>query len=160
MSILFAKNKTNTLALIGDKKEEAKWYSVPSNCVEFLEKISFGEQVEFKSETKDNKLYLVYIKPISKGTKSEVSSTTAFKCVSCGVSLKDGKYPTCYTCSMEIKKQEEASPEDKAKRESIKRQAIGHMTSRSLTSLQGYVDINNVEDVIRKLYKLYQELVG
>lgn len=43
---------------------------------------------------------------------------------------------------------------------SIKRQAIGHMTSRTLISMQGLVDPNNIEEITRKIYALYQELVG
>jgi len=44
--------------------------------------------------------------------------------------------------------------------ESIKRQAIGHMVSRSLIALQGQVDVNNIQKVAEELYKKYQELVG
>ena len=47
-----------------------------------------------------------------------------------------------------------------AEQNTIKRQAIGHMTSRSLASLHGNLTIDNVEGVIRKLYALYTELVG
>lgn len=44
--------------------------------------------------------------------------------------------------------------------ESIKRQAIGHMVSRSLIALQGHVDLSNIEKTATSLYKTYQTLVG
>lgn len=43
---------------------------------------------------------------------------------------------------------------------SIKRQAIGHMTSRTLIALQGQVDIGTIEGVMERIYKKYQILVG
>ena len=49
------------------------------------------------------------------------------------------------------------SPEEQ---NSIKRQAIGHMVSRTIIGLQGTVDINNVTAVIDTLYKKYVEVVG
>ena len=49
------------------------------------------------------------------------------------------------------------SPEEQ---ESIKRQAIGHMVSRTLIALQGQLDVNNIQKVAEELYKKYQELVG
>lgn len=47
-----------------------------------------------------------------------------------------------------------------AEQDSIKRQAIGHMTSRTLIALQGQVNIGDIESVMEKLYKKYQFLVG
>ena len=44
--------------------------------------------------------------------------------------------------------------------DSIKRQAIGHMTSRTLIALQGQVNPDNIEDIMVRLYKKYQILVG
>ena len=43
---------------------------------------------------------------------------------------------------------------------SIKRQAIGHMTSRTMIGLQGIVHPDNVEELMEKVYKKYVELVG
>jgi hypothetical protein len=49
------------------------------------------------------------------------------------------------------------SPEEQ---NTIKRQAIGHMTSRSLASMQGIITPDNIEEIITKLYAKYVELVG
>lgn len=49
------------------------------------------------------------------------------------------------------------SPEEQ---DSIKRQAIGHMTSRTLIALQGQVDVGTIESLMEKIYKKYQSLVG
>lgn len=43
---------------------------------------------------------------------------------------------------------------------SIKRQAIGHMVSRTLVGMQGTFDVNTVGSIIDTLYKKYQEVVG
>jgi len=43
---------------------------------------------------------------------------------------------------------------------SIKRQAIGHMTSRTLIGMQGIVTPDNVIELIDKLYAKYVEIVG
>jgi len=49
------------------------------------------------------------------------------------------------------------SPEEQ---DSIKRQAIGNMTSRALIGLQGQVDVSNIESIMEKVYKKFQSLVG
>ncbi len=79
-----------------------------------------------------------------------------YACSICGKELKDDKYDVCYTCNL----QKEQSPEGQSKQKSIKRQAIGNMTSRTLIALQGQISVDEVDSVARKIYKLYQELVG
>lgn len=47
--------------------------------------------------------------------------------------------------------------------ESIKRQSIGNMTSRTLIALQGQIDLNTIlgdNSIIEAIYRKYQELVG
>lgn len=82
---------------------------------------------------------------------------TEYKCTECGVGLANDSYSTCYTCSMKLKVATNKSPQQQ---DSIKRQAIGHMTSRTLISLQGHIDLDNIYKVSEKLYAHYQKLVG
>jgi hypothetical protein len=58
---------------------------------------------------------------------------------------------------MKLKAETVNSPEVQ---ESIKKQAIGHMTSRSLLCLQGQTDINNITEYITTIYKHYEKLVN
>ncbi len=87
---------------------------------------------------------------------------TKFVCTDCGQEMKDGKYKKCYTCNQKNPAPKSGSgygksPEVQA---SIKRQAIGHMTSRTMIALQGHIDPNNIQEQIRAIYALYVELVG
>ncbi len=100
----------------------------------------------------------------AKEAKAEAAES-GFTCIKCGAALKDDKYKTCYTCSMEIRKQTENSPEELTKQESIKRQAIGHMTSRTLIGLLQTKTFENItsdqlDELISSLYAKYQEVVG
>ena len=119
-----------------------------------------------KSILKDNKYPTCYNcsmkrkEKVDSNFKSEVikeEKIAEFKCSECGTKLNDSTYPTCYTCSMKLKAATNKSPQQQ---ESIKRQAIGHAVSRSLISLQGHIDLNNIYEVSEKLYRHYQKLVG
>lgn len=85
------------------------------------------------------------------------NETTKPTCNKCGKELKNDNYDLCYTCFQE--EQKNPSPATTSKQESIKRQAIGHMASRSLISLQGHITPNNIEEIATRLYKKFQELV-
>lgn len=65
--------------------------------------------------------------------------------------------PSNYSSSSSAKKTWGKTPEEC---DSIKRQAIGHMVSRSLIALQAHLDPNNIHEVAEQLYSTYQRLVG
>lgn len=90
------------------------------------------------------------------------ASQDAPSCSDCGKELKDNKYEKCYSCNQKNPSKKETGTYKKSPevQESIKRQAIGHMTSRSLIALTGQVDVNNIEEIAESLYKLYVKLVG
>lgn len=123
-----------------------------------------GDIVDVQSEpTGEVGLHVTRISKAGQGggvTTSTVS-TTAPTCEDCGKALKDAKYKKCYTCN---KKNPSKSGGSYGKtpevQESIKRQAIGHMVSRTLIALTGQIDRNSVTEVMEVLYKHYQELVG
>ena len=102
----------------------------------------------------------------AKEAKEQAGDTPSkYTCVKCGAGLKDDKYKTCYTCSMEIRKQTENSPEELSRNDIIKRQAIGHMVSRTLIGLLQTKTFENVtaeqlDELITNLYAKYVEVVG
>ncbi len=110
-------------------------------------------------ELNDSKYTKCYLCNKKNPAKSKASAEGKYICSDCGAILKDDKYKKCYTCN-----QKSPAPGSKDRgsnvNASIKRQAIGHMTSRSLVALQGTLDPNTIQEVIRSLYKLYTELVG
>ena len=125
-----------------------------------------GVKVTYNEQTGAQTKY--HVTRIEKGTGADINSGGSTpdnekpKCSDCGKELKDAKYEKCYTCN-------EKNPSKKGKKgygkspevqESIKRQAIGHMTSRTLIALQGHVNPNNIQEIAASLYKKYQELVG
>ena len=128
-----------------------------------------GDVVHIQYEDgKDNMLHVSRIEAgasqdVKKGaTAPSESKTGKPTCSDCGVELKDAKYTKCWACNKKnpAKKTGGSYGKTPEVQESIKRQAIGHMTSRSLIALQGHVDINNIQEVAASLYKKYQELVG
>ena len=128
-----------------------------------------GDDVHVQYEDGQNNMF--HVSKIEKGPGTDTKKGTAPAvgggsgkpvCEDCGKDLKDAKYKKCYTCNQKnpAKKTGGSYGKTPEVQESIKRQAIGHMTSRTLISLQGHVDPNNVEAIAERLYKKYQDLVG
>lgn len=107
------------------------WYFMTQPVVDFVNgtKIVPNDEIEFTSEE-------------IKG-EDTITRVTKIGGSSSGTGSSAGKF---YEKSPEVQ-------------ESIKRQAIGHMVSRTIKGLQG-VDLNNINTVIDSLYKKYQEVVG
>jgi hypothetical protein len=184
MKVIGIGSKMNMLRL--QNGEDVSWYKILDSNVtvkEAINSLKVGDEVDVQY-TKANdvkvintlglmtaaltieapKAAVVTEAPkISANNFTQPAKLQEFKCESCGVSMKDGTYKTCYPCSMAARASGkfDKSP---AVQDAIKRQAIGHMTSRSLIALQKDSPLitsnSTLEDTIRKLYKLYQELVG
>lgn len=163
--VKYAAKKTD-MVKIGESEAKSKWYWM-SPAVEKYAKaqIPVGTEVELQTETKNGKDVITRI--TKEGNSSSTPQTNkdepqGFTCKECGAALKDDKYDTCYDCNQKNKKSGKSNYYSKspAEREMIKRQAMGHMVSRTLISLQGHVDPNNVEELATSLYKLYENLVG
>jgi hypothetical protein len=141
-----------------------EWYYIAPTLMEYSKTIIHGSDLEIKVESVAGKDTITSIKVLKEGEKSNVFTPTPqngkFSCIRCGTSLKDGTYKTCYTCSMEIKKEMYNSPEEKAKEEVYKRQTIAHAVSRALIALQGQVELNNINSVIDSLTVKFKEIVG
>jgi len=120
---------SNDMALIGESANNGTWYSIPSNVKSFITKIPIGSVVEINSENEGGKEVLKFIKTSGNKPYSPKGNKPPFKKTTYG-----------------------KSPEEQ---ESIRRQAVGHMVSRTLIALQGHVDPNNIQDIIDSLYEKY-----
>jgi len=97
------------------------------------------------------------VENFSSDSTDKVSPSLVPKCIDCGVALKDGKYQKCFKCNQ---KNPVSSNTGTAKDNLIKREAIGHMVSRSLISLQGQVDEKNIHQLIKSIYVTYLNLIN
>ena len=109
-----------------------------------------GDEVEIQY-TEENGQYNV-TRMTKKGTTSTSPQTDGYTCVDCGASLKDDKYKKCYACN---KKKPTSSDGKFRTPEQITKDEIGHMTARTMVSLQGHVDPNTGIDVIKAIYLAY-----
>jgi hypothetical protein len=143
-------SRGNVYVFIGQDENNGKWYS-PSRVNKFMGSISVGDPVNIKSERIDKTNYLTFIQKANGTSQPEVTSADIEPTVA--------KEPIQQQTASTVSKAKTSwrSPEEM---ESIKRQAIMHAVSRSLIALQGQYTSDNIEPVIRKLYSLYQELVG
>lgn len=154
-----------------DTGEINVWYFLSPNVQKFIEKIPVNSEVEFEVEDKPGKGKIITFIKV-KGDKistpiKEEKKTPDFVCAKCGKAMKDDKYDMCYDCNQAERAKEKTStitttnkygksPEEQ---NSIMRQAVGHVVSRSLISMQGTVDINNIESIVDTLYDLYLKKV-
>lgn len=159
LGISQAKNMIQLDENIKGEKEVWLWLSLKSQ--QFIDRFKVGQEIEYDADEKDGKKTINFMKV--KGTVSSVNNSSksidaqeGYVCADCGAKLKDNSYETCYKCSMIRREKENTSPEGMDKQKSIRAQAIGNMVSRSLISLQGTFDINNIGTVIDSLYEHYE----
>jgi hypothetical protein len=155
--LLLSRSKEGNMLKMENKQDTKgyTWYFLAPNVLEHSKNIPYGSDLDLTIQNKEGKEYITLIK-----TNGDFKPVGDFKCIRCGAKLKDETYKTCYTCSMEIKKELANSPEEKEKNEVFKRQTIAHAVSRSLIALQGQVDVNNINSIIDSLSAKYKEIVG
>jgi hypothetical protein len=162
MSKILGFSKNGEMIKIEDTNDKKGyvWYFLAANVKAFATKMEVGSEVELKVEERNGEDTVTYINK-SGGTVAPYINNSSFKCEVCGAALKDNKYKTCYTCSMEKRKKEDASPEGQAKQVSIEKQAMMKCSANAVAiALQGQVDINTLGDAICQLYdKLYAKLI-
>jgi len=149
--------------IVGGEKEAWFWLSL--KVQQFIDRFKKGQEIEYDASEKDGQRSITFMK--IKGTTSSTNNSPknvdvqqGYVCADCGSKLKDNSYETCYKCSMIRRERENTSPEGMDKQKSIRAQAIGNMVSRSLISLQGTFDINNIGTVIDALYEHYERNIS
>lgn len=117
-------------------------------------------------DSKYKKCYTCNQKAKGGGATESNTTSTGFVCEECGATLKDNKYKKCYTCNQKNRSSDPATgakkyytPRTPQERREIRACAIGHMVSRTMISLQGHVDPNNVAGLVSQLYAEYESLV-
>jgi hypothetical protein len=182
MSVVVGVSDKKNLVKI-DHNQKVSWFKVTTDEVtKVVETLKDGDNVDIKFNvvngtqvlTSINKLDASSSEPPVKPKIGEVNNfdippTTPTKennmtqpvytCSKCGKVLKDDKYEKCYTCNQE-ERLAAGSNRGTEVNDSIKKQAIGHAVSRSLMSLQSHLTLDNIEEVVTKLYKTYQGLIG
>lgn len=122
---------------IGEALADAVWYGIGDEVKSYITSIQKGDEVEIKFSTgADKKRVLNYIKKTGSAptqTNGEAPSTFKKPWVDYG------------TKSPEVQ-------------DSIRKQAVGHMTSRTLIAMQGSIDSSNVIEMIDMLYAKYLDL--
>jgi len=118
---------------IGDREDTKNWFKISDKISGFMDKIQILDNVEIKFKTEeDGTKILTFIKTVSEPT-----------------SVLEG------TLKMPFEYMKPKTPEESA---GIKRQSIGNMVSRTISGIDG-VTLDNVEETIKKLYKIYEGLV-
>jgi hypothetical protein len=127
--------KAGKMIAINEDGQALEWYVIGDDVKSYINDLKQGDPVTIKYELKNNSKVLMYIKKLD-GT-GNAGSAPAKASVS---QQSYGRTP--------------------ADNESIKRQAMAHATSRTMISLQGQVNESNIEQLMERIYKKYQELVG
>lgn len=123
---------------VGTNEADAKWY-VTDEVAEYAKTVKKGDEIELKSRVEGRNNILTFLK-ITGSSPSTVSGGTTG-----GASGYTKKSWTPYEKPQEVQ-------------DSIRKQACGHMVSRTLIGLQGQFDVNNVTEIIDVLYAKYLDL--
>jgi len=172
MKVVQVNDKKNLVQLKSDT--DTFWYKVneadPSQVANVLA-LKAGDTVNAKFILANGVKTLTLLEKVNdvpKTVKEEVKvanpnnfdAKAVFTCEKCGKVLKDNTYPTCYTCSMaERAKTGTTSKWGKTPEEqnSIRRQAVGHMTSITVAAMLKNDTNLNVDDVVELIDKIYNK---
>ena len=154
---------------IGDATKSmdlAPWIFMTANVISTLPKDIEGKIVTYTTELQQGQKFINKITVVGQGSVTQPVTTGATTTSGTEVKAttqKDGYLPKeewIAKMKAEGKWNEHTDNKSPELQNSIKRQAIGHMTSRTLIGLQGIVHPDNVEELMEKVYKKYVELVG
>ena len=154
---------------IGDATKSmdlAPWIFMTANVISTLPKDIEGKIVTYTTELQQGQKFINKITVVGQGSVTQPVTTGATTTSGTEVKAttqKDGYLPKeewIAKMKAEGKWNEHTDNKSPELQNSIKRQAIGHMTSRTMIGLQGIVHPDNVEELMEKVYKKYVELVG
>lgn len=146
--------------LIGEDSKNAVWYAISDNVKPYLKNFKEGDLVSIRAEKSNGKDLLLFISKPKKEIepKPVISNET--------LPPEPGSPIVTHSASTETKKppysQDKTVTHAKplSEQHTIKAQAIGHMTSRALISLQGQVNTENIYDLIDTIYNKFTEKVN
>lgn len=143
---IFAISRDRKFFKIGEETNSAQWYGYTDKVAQFMKGLNSGDEVSIRSaKGDDGKLTILFIKKGAVDVSPKQAPTS---------SASDG--PSEYVNTRTEDYQKMKNPEEV---EVIKRQAVGHMVSRALNALQGQVDLTNIDDVIKQLFKSFKAQV-
>jgi hypothetical protein len=178
---LFAKSKNGKMLKVGDTAEDSKWYFMTEDVIKWIatHSIKAGDIITIATKKDQGS---DFITSINVGNSApQTTSTPTVPLQATGSTLNNGndfgKKPwlpkdewiakmkaegkwTGGDGSASDKPQSKSWSKSPEEQNTIKRQAIGHMTSRTLISMQGIITPDNVLEMIEKLYNKYTELIG
>jgi hypothetical protein len=171
MQVMQVNDKKNLVQLKSDT--DTFWYKVNEadpKQVATVNVLKSGDEVNAKFSIANGVKTLTVLEKVDGSIKTakadvQVASPNNFDtkaiytCEKCGKTLKDDTYPTCYTCSMAeraktTKNKWGKSPEEQ---NSIRRQAVGHMTSVTVAAMLKNDTNLNVDDVVKLIDKIYDK---
>lgn len=134
---IFAISQNGEMYQIGDSSETAKWHTLDRKVEEIAKQFKVHDEISASTERRGGSYCITYMgKPGATPQKSASEPTE-----------------TTYTGKDRIDKGKDINT-------SIKKQAIAHATSRTIICLDGKLTTDNVLEVMEKIYKKYEELVG
>lgn len=156
--------------LIGEDSKTAAWFTIADNVKPFIKKYNVGDEVKIRSEKKGGANLLVFIERGNGSVSTKVNegssdmAAPAIREQSNKVPVVDKKAETPMTDKDAFYRVKQLENQLRYLQEkehaSIKAQAIGHMASRALISMQGTVSEENVFEISERLYKHFSELVN
>jgi hypothetical protein len=173
---LFVIAKNGKMLKVGDDSVTAKWYFMTDAVIKyFATTVAVGDDVLIETATQNGNAYITKISKAgnSPSTVAISAPQTTVTQVETGVTPDVGV--TTQKSGYLPRDQWEAKMKAEGKwkggtgmsndkgvdvNNSIKRQAIGHMTSRTLIGMQGIVTPDNVCELIEKIYNKYVDIVG
>ena len=139
--------KAGFMICIGADGTNGEWYFMTPGVKAFVDaNVKEGDSVEIKNEKTDKKNSLIYIAKVGGGNSGTPSAAPA-----------TGDKPKWTPPS-----KSGFTPRTPADNESIKRQAIGNMTSRVISGMMtsGIATLEQVEEQMERIYKKFVTLVG
>lgn len=155
MKIIQFGSSGNMIA-VGEDEVTAVWFNIADNVKPFLDKFKVGDEVEIRSEKINGTETLKFIGKAGFAPKKPAFTPRATG----GYTAKPAYQPKANVVTASAPTTASKFGRTPEENDSIKRQAIGHMTSRTLIALQGHVNTDNILIIMETVYKKYQELVG
>ncbi len=136
MKVIAIRND-KTAIKIGESDTSSEWYSVGQNVQNFVKTLRWGDEIEIKFEQGEKQKTLTFVKKADKAPAPAPAPVT-------GTSSPEPEKPKSTYKSSETSEQ-------------IRRLAVGHMVSRTLIGLSPQLTLDNVEEIINKLWNIYEK---